>query len=101
MVTKTFECGDFVNIFREIFTYDEIHAIEKLCENTTITNNFILYISPAHEYTIVNKYTRDTVTYYQQFGRYNICQSKGSTFGFTELENFAKELHADVKDLLN
>lgn len=95
-MVKTFNRKDFIDTFRNVFTYDDIYYIETLCEISAHTDNFSLFMSD-HEYTIMNRNTRDTVSYYGQLGRYNSCITKKTKFDLTDLEIFVKELRADVE----
>ena len=47
-----FEREDFVKVFREVFTSDEIFDIEVMCQGIKNTENFLLYYAQDEFYII-------------------------------------------------
>lgn len=92
-VKKTFARNDFVDIFRDIFTYDQIFRIEDLCREGTHLDYFSLF-STDDEFYILHRDTGILVSYYKTLGRCNSCNR--SDFYSGDLTEFLGELKKDL-----
>ena len=91
-----FEREDFVKVFRNVFTSDEIFDIEVMCQGVKNTEDFLLYYADD-EFYIIHLASGTIINYYKHLGRTNTCNKEG--FTLEDLKDFLLLLKEDLKDM--
>jgi len=90
-----FNREEFVDVFREIFSDDEIIKIEMYCQGCKCFYNFLLYYKDD-TYYIIHFDSGLIISWYKHLGRANTCNNEH--FDIFSLKALLKELKEDIKD---
>lgn len=84
-----FNREDFVRVFKEIFSVDEIVVIVVACQEQKLLDNFLLYYT-EDEYYIIDLKSGIIINWYKHLGRCNTCNNEH--FTLKDLRNFLEIL---------